>query len=111
MGAAVAAEMHHANAALAQHPAHQQPPMALGGILFAAENRGPALRCNGQQAFYPLAETGRLGHFAVEDATLIVVEALVVDPSAQQVAEEHILNRPLDKRGVEHFPVELRSVA
>ena len=103
--------MYDAQAPLAEHAAHQQPPVAVRGIFLAAEDRHVKLRRQGQQPLDPLAEAGRLGHSAVKHVAFVVVEAPVFDASAQPIAEEHVLNRPLLQRRSERLTVELRSIA
>jgi hypothetical protein len=111
LGATVAAKMYDRHAPLIQHAAYQQPAMTIGGVLFAAEDRHPTVRRQSQQLFNAPTEVGRPSHFAVKHSAIVVIKAFVLDASAQQVAEEYVLNRTLRCGSAKRFAVELRSVA
>lgn len=107
----VAADVPHADTPVAQHTADQQTTVAVGRILFAAHQRHPIRLDAAEQSVDPLAKSDRLGHLAVEDVPLLVVELLAIGPAADQIAEKQILQVGSLQRGRNDLFVEVRGVA
>ena len=96
---------------LAKYTADQEPAMAIRGILLATKDGRAGLPQNVQKSLNPLVEAGRLGQPGVEHVSGGVVELLVIDATAQQIAEKQILRRPARQRRAKDLAVELRGVA
>jgi len=109
--AAIAAEMDDAHAAILQHPADQQPAVAVGRVFLAAKDRRAGLRKPFQQPLDSLPETGRFGKGAVQNPPLAVIESRILGSPAQQVAEVQIPNSPVLKRWMDRLAIELRGIS
>ena len=107
----VAADVAHVDIPLAQHTADQQATVAIGRILFTAHQCHAIGLDTGEQSVDPLAESGRLGHLAIEDMPLFVVELLALGPAADLEAEKQILQVGPQQRSRNDLFVEVRSVA
>ncbi len=110
LDAAVAAEMHDLHIAIAQHSPHEQTPMAIRRVFFAAENGRTRLQGQAQQPLDPLAKGGRFGDPSVEHAAFLVVESFVLDAAAEHVAKKRVLDRSFGQRGTKRLAIELRGV-
>lgn len=85
--------MQHADAPLGQHAADQQTAMALGGVLFAAEDCEARGRRVADKPVQSGLESLAAGDPVVEDVALAVVELRAVGPAAQRVAEKVVSYR------------------
>ncbi|MCY4665939.1 MAG: hypothetical protein OXC00_14885 [Acidimicrobiaceae bacterium] len=69
---------------------HEQPPMALAGILFTAHHGDPLLACDIAQACESLAEARRRGEGTVEDMTLGVIQLGLERATSELATEEQV---------------------
>ncbi len=110
LDSAVATDVHNAHAMPLRHPADQQPAVAVGRILLAAEDRHAGLPGLVEQLLDRLAEVGGFGHSAVEHVPGGVVAGRIVDAPSQPIAEKAIFDIPITQRRPDRFSIELRGV-
>lgn len=109
--APVSADMDHADVLLLKNAANQSPPMAVRGILFAAQQGRPAgLDCL-QKPGDAALKLGRLRQPVVQHVPLLVIKLFAVRPASEKIAQEQIVHAPLSQMAPDFVLVELRSVA
>ena len=108
---AIAPDVVHGDAPRRQHAAHQQPPVTLRRILFAAQDRDDEPPRTVLQTPDPLEERRRRRGPLVDHVPVPIVAGGVVRVSAQLLAEEQVLEAGALEGHLERFSVELGRVA
>jgi hypothetical protein len=96
---------------IGEHPAHEQPTMAVARLPFAAD-QGKAVRARAlEQALDGGAELRLLGHRAVEGVPLGVVMLATRWPAAKFLSQEEIADPCSANRVLQLLAIEPRSKA
>jgi len=107
-GAAITTDVDDSNAPVDQDSTHEQPSVAMYRIFFTAEHRHPIPICPCKQALKPRIETFGLGHRAVENMTVTVVEIWLWRATAEFRTQEDVLDVGIEQGCTETVPIKLR---
>ena len=108
--AAIAPNVIHREAALAEHAAHEQPAMTPGGVLLGTQRRHDVLPQAILQPGHARLETGRFDYLVVQDMAGGIVVSVAARPAAKLTAQVDVLESRRAQSLHERLAIELRSV-
>ena len=108
--AAIAPNVIHREAALAEHAAHEQPAMTPGGVLLGTQRRHDVLPQAILQPRHARLETGRFDYLVVQDMAGGIVVSVAARPAAKLTAQVDVLESRRAQSLHERLAIELRSV-